>query len=159
MASIDDGLFGIAKGAAYSSLLSFFPVLTSAATIFIQVRADYVQQNLASFLSEILPPGTEDVVMQQFRSRGQRPISLLVVAFILSLWAASSVIKSLIDGFNAAYRVPRTRTMMAHVGMGVMLVFFAAAQIHRGAVAVLDVKSDGVFVEFAARLQIRHIEH
>ncbi len=125
MASIDDGLFGIAKGAAYSSLLSFFPVLTSAATIFIQVRADYVQQNLASFLSEILPPGTEDVVMQQFRSRGQRPISLLVVAFILSLWAASSVIKSLIDGFNAAYRVPRTRTMMAHVGMGVMLVFFA----------------------------------
>jgi membrane protein len=125
VASIDDGLFGIAKGAAYSSLLSFFPVLTSAATIFIQVRADYVQQNLASFLSEILPPGTEDVVMQQFRSRGQRPISLLVVAFILSLWAASSVIKSLIDGFNAAYRVPRTRTMMAHVGMGVMLVFFA----------------------------------
>jgi membrane protein len=125
VASIDDGLFGIAKGAAYSALLSFFPVLTSAATIFIQVRADYVQQNLASFLSEILPPGTEDVVMQQFRSRGQRPISLLVAAFILSLWAASSVIKSLIDGFNAAYRVPRNRSMLGHIGMGVMLVFFA----------------------------------
>jgi membrane protein len=125
VASIDDGLFGIAKGAAYSALLSFFPVLTSAATIFIQVRADYVQQNLASFLSEILPPGTEDVVMLQFRYRGQRPISLLVVAFILSLWAASSVIKSLMDGFNAAYRVPRNRSMLAHIGMGVMLVFFA----------------------------------
>src|SRR5271157_3859062 len=71
MASIDDGLFSIAKGAAYSALLSFFPVLTSAATIFVQVRADYVQQNMAEFLSEILPPGTEEVVMEQFRSRGQ----------------------------------------------------------------------------------------
>jgi membrane protein len=126
VASIDDGLFGIAKGAAYSALLSFFPVLTSAATILLQVRADYVQQNLAAFLSEILPPGTEDVVMQQFRSRGQRPISLLVIAFVLSLWAASSVIKSLMDGFNASYRVPRNRTMLAHIGMGIMLVFFAA---------------------------------
>jgi membrane protein len=125
IASVDDGLFAIAKGAAYSALLSFFPVLTSAATIFVQVRADYVQQNLASFLSQILPPGTETVVMQQFRYRGQRPIALLVVAFTLSLWAASSVIKSLIDGFNAAYRVPRNRSMLAHIGMGIMLVFFA----------------------------------
>jgi len=125
MASIDDGLFSIAKGAAYSALLSFFPVLTSAATIFVQVRADYVQQNLASFLSEILPPGTEEVVMDQFRSRGQRPASLLVVAFALSLWAASSVIKSLIDGFNAAYRVPRNRSGIAHIGIGILLVFFS----------------------------------
>jgi membrane protein len=125
MASIDDGLFSIAKGAAYSALLSFFPVLTSAATIFVQVRADYVQQSLASFLSEILPPGTEQVVMDQFRSRGQRPASLLVVAFALSLWAASSVIKSLIDGFNAAYRVPRNRSGIAHIGIGILLVFFS----------------------------------
>lgn len=125
MASIDDGLFSIAKGAAYSALLSFFPVLTSAATIFVQVRADYVQQNLAAFLSEILPPGTEEVVMDQFRSRGQRPVALLVVAFTLSLWAASSVIKSLIDGFNAAYRVPRNRSAMAHIGIGILLVFFS----------------------------------
>ncbi|HVW85836.1 MAG TPA: YihY/virulence factor BrkB family protein [Bryobacteraceae bacterium] len=125
MASIDDGLFGIAKGAAYSALLSFFPVLTSAATIFVQVRADYVRQNLEAFLAQILPPGTEGVVMQQFQSRGQRPIALLVIAFLLSLWAASSVIKSLIDGFNAAYRVPRNRSPLGHIGMGILLVFFA----------------------------------
>jgi membrane protein len=105
VASIDDGLFGIAKGAAYSALLSFFPVLTSAATILVQTGANYVQDNLAAFLAEILPPGTD------------------VVA--LSLWAASSVIKSLIDGFNAAYRVPRNRSVLAHIGIGIMLVFFS----------------------------------
>jgi membrane protein len=125
VAAVDDGLFAVAKGAAYSALLSFFPVLTSLATIFVQVKADYVQQNLASFLAQILPPGTATTVMQQFRYRGQRPIGLLVLAFALSLWAASSVIKSLIDGFNAAYRVPVNRSMLGHIGMGILLVFVA----------------------------------
>ncbi len=125
VACFDDGLFNIAKGAAYSSLLSLFPVLTSAATIFIQIRADYVQQNLAAFLAQILPPDTETAVLEQFRLRGQRPLWLLVIAFLLSLWAASSVIKSLIDGFNAAYRVPRNRSILAHTGVGIMLVFLA----------------------------------
>ncbi len=126
VASFDDGLFTIAKGAAYSALLSLFPVLASIATIFVQARADYVQRNLGRFLSRILPPGTEDIVLQQFRYRGQRPVALLVVAFILSLWAASSVIKSLIDGFNAAYHVPRNRSIMGHAGAGIMLVFLSA---------------------------------
>jgi membrane protein len=125
VASIDDGLFGIAKGAAYSALLSFFPVLTSAATILVQTGANYVQDNLAAFLAQILPPGTDVVVMDQFRYKGQRPIALLVVAFALSLWAASSVIKSLIDGFNAAYRVPRNRSVLGHIGIGIMLVVFS----------------------------------
>ena len=64
-ASFDDGLFAIAKGAAYSALLSFFPILTTVATVFVQIRADFVQRNLVSFLSTVLPPGTEGVVMQR----------------------------------------------------------------------------------------------
>ena len=126
VASFDDGLFNIAKGAAYSALLSLFPVLACVATIFIQMRAEYVQRNLARLLSRILPPGTEDVVLDQLRYRGQRPMALLAVAFALSLWAASSVIRSLIDGFNAAYRVPRNRSMLGHAAIGIMLVFLSA---------------------------------
>jgi membrane protein len=125
VASIDDGLFAIAKGAAYSGLLSLFPVLTSAVAITIQIRADYVRQKLAIFLSRVLPPGTEVAVLEQFRYRGQRPVGLLVVAFFLSLFAASSVIKSLMDGFNAAYHVPRNRSLFAHIGVGLLLVFLA----------------------------------
>jgi membrane protein len=125
VASIDDGLFAIAKGAAYSGLLSLFPVLTSAAAVSIQIRADYVRQKIAVFLAQVLPPGTEDAVLQQFRYSGQRPIGLIVVAALLSLWAASSVIKSLVDGFNAAYRIPRNRSMLSHIGVGILLVFLA----------------------------------
>jgi membrane protein len=125
IASIDDGLFTIAKGAAYSGLLSLFPVLTSAAAISIQIRADYVRQKMAVFLSQVLPPGTEDAVLEQFRYRGQRPVGLIVVAAVLSLWAASSVVKSLVDGFNAAYHVPRNRSVSGHIWVGILLVFLA----------------------------------
>jgi membrane protein len=125
VASLDDGLFAIAKGAAYSGLLSLFPVLTSAAAISIQIRADYVRQKIAVFLSRVLPSGTEDTVLQQFRYSGQRPVTLIVAAALLSLWAASSVVKSLVDGFNAAYHVPRNRSMYGHAGVGILLVFLA----------------------------------
>ena len=137
VASIDDGLFGIAKGAAYSALLSFFPVLFSAATILVQTGANYVQINLETFLAQILPPDTDTVVMQQVRYNGQRPIALLVIAYALSLWAASSVIKSLIDGFNAAYRVPRNRSVLGHIGIGIMLVFFSGIPLLGASVLIL----------------------
>jgi membrane protein len=124
LASFDDGLFTIAKGAAYSALLSFFPILATAATVFVQARADVVQKSVLSFLSQVLPPGTDELVLQ-IHFRGKRPIALLVVAVILSLWAASSVIKSLIDGFNAAYRVPRNRSILAHSAIGMMLAMLS----------------------------------
>ncbi len=120
-ASFDDGLFTIAKGAAYSALLSFFPIMATVATVLLHARADFVRRSVVSFLAEILPPGTDEVVLQQFRYEGKRPNTLLIVAIVLSLWAASSVIKSLIDGFNAAYRVPRNRSIMAHAVIGLML--------------------------------------
>lgn len=116
----------IAKGAAYSSLLSFFPVLTSAATILVQTRAEFVSKTLEDVLSQIVPPGTEDLVVQQFRVTGARPVGVLVVAGIVSVWAASGVIKSLMDGFQAIYRVPRSRGFLQTQGVAIALVLLAA---------------------------------
>uniref|UniRef100_Q02CD6 Putative ribonuclease BN n=1 Tax=Solibacter usitatus (strain Ellin6076) TaxID=234267 RepID=Q02CD6_SOLUE len=127
--TLDDGCFGFAKGAAYSALLSFFPVLTSAATILVQTRAGFVSATLQSFLSQIVPPGTEDLVVQQFRVMGERPFGLLVVAGLISLWAASGVIKSLIEGFQAAYRVPRNRSFLHQSGVAMSLVLLSAVPL------------------------------
>jgi membrane protein len=126
VAAADDGCFGFAKGAAYSALLSFFPVLTSAAAILVQTRAEFVANTIEQFLSEIVPPGTEDLVVQQFRVTGERPLTILIVAGLISLWAASSVIKSLIDGFQAAYRVPRNRSYFHQSGVAITLVLASA---------------------------------
>ena len=129
LASIDDGLFGTAKGAAYSALLAFFPLLTSAAAVFVETRTEVVQNYLARFLGQILPPGTENVVLENFRSAGRKPVSLIVIAVVLSVFAGSSVIKSLIDGFNAAYKVPCNRSILSHAAMGLMLVFLSVVPL------------------------------
>jgi len=126
VATLDDGCFGYAKAAAYSALLSFFPVLTSAAAILVQTRAEFVSATLENFLSQIVPPGTEDLVVQQFRVMGERPAGFLIAAGVVSLWAASGVIKSLIEGFQAAYRVPRNRNFFRQSGVAMSLVLLSA---------------------------------
>jgi len=125
-AAFDDGCLSIAKGAAYSALLSFFPVLASAATILVQTRAEFVSRILEDSLDQIVPPGTEDLVMQQFRVTGARPVSLLIVAGIISVWAASGVIKSLLEGFQAIYRIPRSRSFLRTQGVAIAMVLLAA---------------------------------
>jgi membrane protein len=129
LAAFDDNCFGIAKGAAYSALLSFFPVLTAAATILVETRAGFVSTRIERVLQDIVPPGSEDLVVQQFRVSGARPVALLVVAFVVSVWAASGVIKSLIEGFQAAYRVPRNRNFVHGTALAMALVLLAAVPL------------------------------
>ena len=137
VAAFNDGCFSIAKGAAYSALLSFFPVLTSAATILVQTRAEFVSRTLEGFLSELVPPGSEDLVVRQFRISGARPVAVLVVAGVIALWAASSVIKSLIEGFQAAYRVPRNRGFFHRSAVAMVLVLLAAVPLLAASLLIL----------------------
>jgi membrane protein len=137
VSAFDDNCFAIAKGAAYSALLSFFPVLTSAATILVQTRAEFVSNTLERFLSDVVPPGSENLVVQQFRVTGVRPTVVLVVAALISLWAASSVIKSLIEGFQAAYRIPRNRGFWHQSGVAISLVLLSAAPLVGASLLIL----------------------
>ncbi len=145
LSSFDDNLYMIAKGAAYSSILSFFPVLTSAATIFVQTRAEFVARTLNHFLNEVVPPGSEREVAAAFKAAGQRSNALLVVASLVSVWAASSVIKSLIQGFNAVYRVPRSRSFWNESSIAIAMVFMAAAPlVGASALLVLGTQVDNL---------------
>jgi membrane protein len=129
LTAFDDNCFGVAKGAAYSALLSFFPVLTAAATILVQTGAGFVSSRIERALQDIVPPGSEDLVVRQFRISGARPVSLLVVAFLVSVWAASGVVKSLIEGFQAAYRVPRNRSFLHGNFVAISLVLLASVPL------------------------------
>ena len=129
LAAFDDGCFAIAKGAAYSALLSFFPVLTTAAAVLVQTRAQFVSNTLQGFLSEAVPPGTRELVVRQFQVKGARPLGLLAFAVLVALWAASGVIKSLMDGFQAAYRVPRSRGFLRQTGLSIALVLASAVPL------------------------------
>ncbi len=121
-----DGCFGVAKGAAYSSLLSFFPVMTSLTTILVQTNAAAVSHQVTMFVFDVVPPGTQELVEQFFSVRGGEPVWLIVVALILSLWAASGAMISLMEGFNAAYQIPRGRGPVKDRLVAVLLVFCVA---------------------------------
>jgi len=137
IASFDDGCFSMAKGAAYSALLSFFPILTSAAAILVQTRAEFVANLLQGALSEIVPPDSQDLVVEQFRNIGARPAALLVTAGLVSLWAASGVIKSLIEGFQAVYRIPRNRGFLRHSSVAIALVLLSAVPLLAASILIL----------------------
>lgn len=120
------GCLGIAKGAAYSGLLSFFPILTTLASILVQAQAEAVSRTVAHLLYDVVPPGSEDVVRTLFVVHGQRPKSLLVGATILAVWAASGAVMSLLEGFRAVYRIPAGRPFLKERGIAMGLVFAAA---------------------------------
>jgi membrane protein len=125
----EDGCFGTAKGAAYSALLCFFPLLTATATVLVQVRAESVSGVLYRALSRVVPPGTEKLVLDNFRGQGARPAALLVAAVLVSLWAASRVMTSLMEGFQAAYHIPAGRPFLRHQGMAILLVLATAVPV------------------------------
>ena len=125
----ENNSLSIAKGAAYSSLLSFFPLITTLAAFLVQARADAVARTIASFLYTVVPPGTEDVVRTLFVVHGQRPAYLLVFALILAVWAASGAMMSLMEGFDGTYHVPSSRNFIRERGVAILLVFVAFAPV------------------------------
>lgn len=121
--------FGIAKGAAYSGLLAFFPVLTTVVTILVQANAEKVAITITDFLFEVVPPGTHDVIRNNLLQGGYRPIFLLIFSSFLTLLAASGLMMSLMEGFRGAYGIQNGRPFWAQRRVAALLVVTAALPV------------------------------
>lgn len=137
VATYEDGGLGCAKGAAYSALLSFFPLLATIATLLVHAKAYFVSQQISGFLSEILPPGTDDLVFYYFAVRGKQPFLIPLTGMLVSVWAASGVIISLMEGFRAAYRIPCGRSFLRQRMVALLLVLAAAIPVLAASVLIL----------------------
>ena len=126
VAAFQDNCFSIAKGAAYSFLLSLFPVLTTLTSVLIQARARSVVHVIAMFLRQVAPPGAEEILLSRLREEVHRPIQFSVFSIALSLWAGSGAMISLMEGFQAAYRIPSSRPFLKERGMAIFLVIVTA---------------------------------
>jgi membrane protein len=91
-----------------------------------EVNAQSVVHVIARFAQEVLPPGTQELVLSRLKEHSGRPVSLPVVAILLSLWAASGAMASLMEGFQAAYRIPSGRSILKQRGMAIFLVLISA---------------------------------
>ncbi len=147
--TVEDGCLATAKGAAYSSLLAFFPVLTTLAALLVQANADAVARTIARLLSDVIPPGTEDVVRGLFIVKGRRPTGLLVGAVGLAIWASSGVMMSLLEGFRAIYRIPSGRSLLKERAVALWLVLIAAIPIlGASALIVFGNRARRAFIEW-----------
>ena len=126
IAAAEDNCFSISKGAAYSFLLSLFPVLTTMAYLLIQAQARQEVGVISMFIREVVPPGTEDLLLSRLYDHSAKPISLSVVTIIISVWAGSGAMMSLMEGFQAAYRIPAGKLFLKQRAMAIFLVFIAA---------------------------------
>jgi membrane protein len=117
--------FSIAKASAYSSILTFFPALLVVGSVLATWRkgAPYIRE-ISYALSRILPAGS-NTAMNFLRGAAQRPVSLLITASLLTLWTASGVMISWMEGFRRCYELPKIWGLVKERLIAFLLVIFA----------------------------------
>ena len=99
--------FAIAKASAYSSILTFFPALLVVGSVLATFRGGQSYLREVSYaLSRILPAGS-NTAMDYLRGAAQRPVGLLFTASLITLWTASGVMISWMEGFRRCYELPK----------------------------------------------------
>ncbi len=98
---------GVAKGAAYSSILTMFPGLMLSASILATFAQSDTLDEIAGAVARVMPPGTGSTVQAYFQTTQDRPIRVLVLASLITMWTASGVMISWMEGFRNAYRLPK----------------------------------------------------
>ena len=116
------GALGSAKGAAYSALLSFFPVFTFTTAALVEANATTVARRIASLMYEFSPPEVEQFLRSWLAEHSKNRASLRVAAVLLSLWAASGVMASLMEAFQRAYQTNNTRDIVHQRVVAISLV-------------------------------------
>ena len=117
--------FTIAKASAYSLILTFFPALLVVGSVLATSRkgAPYLRE-ITYALSRILPAGS-NTVLNFLRGAAQRPVSLLITASLLTLWTASGVMVSWMEGFRRCYELPKIWGLVKERMISFLLVVFA----------------------------------
>ena len=99
----------VAKAASYSAILAVFPaMLVLAALVAVMPGADHLRHAIQTALADVLPEGTTHLLGVYFEAHAQTTIAALATASIVSFFAASGVVTSLMEGFRRAYRVSRS---------------------------------------------------
>jgi len=99
--------FAIAKASAYSAILTFFPALLVVGSVLATTRTTQVYLREISYaLGRILPAGS-GAALAYLKGTTQHSASLLFTTSLLTLWLASGVMVSWMDGFRRAYQLPK----------------------------------------------------
>jgi membrane protein len=137
--------FGTAKASAYSSLFTFFPALLVLGSVLATLsRGQVYLREISYALGTILPAGSS-TVLAYLRGSTDRPVGLLVSTSLITIWSASGVIISWMDGFRRAYQLPKTWGLVQERAIAISLVLMAG----------LPMTFSTILVAFGSRIETR----
>jgi membrane protein len=100
--------FAIAKASAYSSILTFFPgLLVLGSALATSRRSEVYLREISDALGRILPAGSATALAYLKGTSLQHSTGILVTASLITLWTASGVMISWMEGFRNAYELPK----------------------------------------------------
>jgi membrane protein len=114
--------FAIAKGAAYSAILTLFPTMLVVASTLGTAGNRAVFREFVRAITRILPEGTAGPV-RNLAERQHHSLAIIVPTALLTLWTASGIFISWMEGFRAAYRMPKVWGLVHERSMSFLLVF------------------------------------
>ena len=123
--AFDHDAFATAKASAYSSILTFFPVLLIIGSALASWRKGQPYLREISYaLGSILPTGG-NTALGYLKGTVKHPVSMLITTSVITLWTASGVMISWMDGFRRCYELPKTWGLVKERLIAFLLVVFA----------------------------------
>ncbi|PYX10691.1 MAG: hypothetical protein DMG88_01385 [Acidobacteria bacterium] len=141
--------FAIAKASAYSSILTFFPLLLVVGSVLATSRrTEAYLREISYAVGRILPAGS-GTALAYLKGTAQRPEGLLVTASLITLWTASGVMISWMEGFRRSYELPKIWGLLKERLIAFSLVILAG----------IPLMFATVLVAFGSRIEARIIFH
>ena len=117
--------FAIAKASAYSSILTFFPTLLVVGAALAGGKTTQVYSREISYaLARILPAGAS-TAQGYLKGTSLRSVGFLFSTSLLTLWLASGVMVSWMDGFRRCYELPKVWGLVKERMIALSLVILA----------------------------------
>jgi len=141
--------FAIAKASAYSSILTFFPTLLVLGSVLAARRnTQPFLLEISDALAKILPAGSTAAQAYLHGSTG-RSVGLLVTTSVLTLWLASGVMISWMEGFRRCYELPKIWGLVKERLVALSLVVLAG----------IPLSFATILVAFGNRIETRILFH
>jgi membrane protein len=141
--------FAIAKASAYSSILTFFPTLLVLGSVLAARRnTQAFSREISDALTRILPAGGA-TAQAYLRGSTGRSVGLLFSTSLLTLWLASGVMISWMEGFRRCYELPKIWGLVKERLVALSLVILAG----------IPLSFATVLVAFGNRIETRILFH
>jgi membrane protein len=141
--------FAIAKASAYSSILTLFPLLLVLGSVLATShKGEAYMREVSYALGHILPAGSATAIAY-LKGSTDRSVGLLVTASLITLWTASGVMVSWMEGFRRCYQLPKIWGLFKERMIAFSLVILAG----------IPLTFSTILVAFGSRIETRILFH